>query len=90
MMFRWPANRLLWCECCGKRHPAKNCVVQSYYDGLNVWCVDGKGCKDPRVIAAKKRREYRNRSVAQKARWAKASNVALNGWPGKDETEEKK
>ena len=74
VVFRWPANRLLWCNCCRKKRPAKNCVVQSFYDGLYVWCAAGKGCKDPRVVAAKRRTEFRNRSAAQKERWAKASN----------------
>jgi hypothetical protein len=66
----WPDNKLLWCGCCGKTRRAKNCVVQSYYDGLYVWCAPGKGCKDPKAIQAKKRREFRNRSRGQKARYA--------------------
>lgn len=69
MTFEWPAGRLLWCHCCNKRHRASNCVVQAYYDGLSVWCAPGKGCKDPSVIAAKYRREFRNRSAGQKRRW---------------------
>ena len=71
MIFEWPAGRLLWCRCCCTRHRAVNCVVQAYYDGLSIWCAHGKGCKDPRVIAAKRRREHRNRSAGQRRRWAK-------------------
>jgi hypothetical protein len=67
----WPANLLLWCRCCFKKRPAKNCVVQNYYDALYVWCAEGKGCKDPKVIATKRHKEFLNRSNAQRARWAK-------------------
>jgi len=73
--FIWPANRLLWCECCHQKRPAKNCVVQSYYDGLYVWCAAGKGCKDPRVIAAKRRREFQRRRAGQKRRFALRHNA---------------
>lgn len=65
---RWPGNRLLVCRCCGQRRPAKNCVVQSYYDAVMIWCADGKGCKHPKTIAAKARRAFQNRSAGQKAR----------------------
>jgi hypothetical protein len=44
---RWiktPGNRLLWTWCCNKRRPAKNLVVQAYYDHTAVWCAPGKGC----------------------------------------------
>lgn len=68
LTIRWPQDRLLWTRCCGLRRRAKNCVVQSYYDALMVWCAEGKGCKGPKVIAAKQRREFRHRSVGQKAR----------------------
>ena len=72
-VIEWPRNRLLWVQCCGKRRPAKNCVLQSYYDGPYVWCADGKGCKSPKLLAAKRRREFRNRSAGQKARWQKTT-----------------
>lgn len=62
-------NKLLWADCCGKRHRASSLVVQCYYDCLRVWCAPGKGCKDPRVIAAEERRRFRNRSRGQKRRW---------------------
>jgi hypothetical protein len=71
----WPPETLLWCCCCGKQHPASGCVVYSYYDGPMIYCADWHGCKDPQVIAEKRSREFRNRSVGQKARWAKASNA---------------
>ena len=69
MSFWWPANRLLWCGCCRKLRPAKNVVVQCYYDGINCWCAPDKGCKHPQVVAAKRRTEFRNRSAGQKARY---------------------
>jgi len=64
----WPGNRLLWCGCCRKRRLAKNCVVQSYYDGLYIWCAPEKGCNSEREIKAKRNKEFRNRSRAQRAR----------------------
>lgn len=64
-------DMLLHAGCCGKSRSAKDCVVQNFYDGLNIWCAPDKGCKDPQVIAAKKAREFENRSAGQKARWAK-------------------
>ncbi len=70
--FGWPANRLLWAGCCHKQRPAKNVVVQCFYDGMNFWCAPDKGCKHPEVIAAKARREFRNRSAGQRARWGRA------------------
>lgn len=69
----WPGNRLLRCNCCHKPHPAKNVVVQCFYDGMYFWCAPDKGCKHPKIIAQKKRREFLNRSKAQKARYLKAS-----------------
>lgn len=81
MQMGWEPDRLLWCCCCGRQHPASDCVVYSYYDGPMVYCADGRGCKDPQVIAAKKAREFANRSAAQKARWAKASNAEVNSRP---------
>ena len=64
---------MLWPGCCRAQRRAKDCVVQSYYDGVRVWCAPEKGCKDPEVIAAKKARAFANRSAGQKARWAKRS-----------------
>jgi hypothetical protein len=63
-------NKMIYTKCCEKLRPAKDCVVQSYYDGLDIWCAPEKGCKDPKVIAEKKAREFNNRSTAQKKRWA--------------------
>lgn len=65
-------ERLIYTECCRKRRPAKDCLVQSYYDGLSIWCAPEKGCNDPQVIAERKAREFANRSAGQKVRWAKA------------------
>ena len=67
-----PGNTLIFCQCCHKRRPAKNAQVQSYYDCTMVWCAEGKGCKDPKAMATKKRREFRNRSNGQKTRWMDA------------------
>ena len=67
---RTPRNRLLWTMCCDKRRPAKNLIVHVYYDGIYYFCKAGKGCKDPAFIAEKKRREFKNRSVAQQMRRA--------------------
>jgi len=61
-------GEMIWCDCCGQKHPAEDCVVQCYYDGLSVWCAPGKGCKDPVEIARKWLIEHNNRSLAQKAR----------------------
>lgn len=80
-VIEWPAGRLVRCQCCGEMRRAGNAVVQCYYDALMFWCAGGMGCKSGKVIAAKKRREFRNRSKAQKARWAKASNVGNEGPP---------
>ena len=30
-------EKLIYAHCCGKQRPAKDCVVQSYYDGLSIW-----------------------------------------------------
>lgn len=72
-------DRLIYTDCCGKKRPAKDCVVQCYYDGLSIYCAPEKGCKDPREIASVKAREFANRSAGQKTRWAKASNDQASG-----------
>ena len=64
----WPANTPLFAHCCNKLRTAKSCVVQAYYDQLAIWCAPGKGCKSKKEIAAKAKREFTNRSSAQKAR----------------------
>lgn len=64
--------QLIYCRCCGKKRRAKNCVVQCYYDGLRIWCAEGKGCKNLAAVAARKRKHHMNRSRAQQARWARA------------------
>ena len=43
-----PPNRLLPTFCCGKRRPAKNLIVQVYYDAIVFRCPAGKGCNVPR------------------------------------------
>jgi hypothetical protein len=68
-------EELIYTQCCKKQRPAKCCVVQSYYDGLMIWCAHEKGCKDPKVIAAKQAQEFANRSAGQKARWLRESNA---------------
>jgi hypothetical protein len=71
LVIEWPANKLLFCDCCNKRWPAKNVVVQSYYDYTARWCAPDKGCNDPKRVAAKKRAEFKRRSDGQKARYSK-------------------
>lgn len=82
MQMGWPPGAMLWCACCGKQHPACDCVVYSYYDGPMVYCAPEKGCKDPQVIAARKAREFRNRSAGQRARWAKIDDAHKVGAGG--------
>ncbi len=71
MTFSGSPYRLVWCRCCEVRRQARNCVVQVYYDGVAYWCAEGKGCKNPKVLAAKARREWRNRSAGQRRRWGR-------------------
>lgn len=71
IQMRYEPEELVYTCCCGERRPAKDCLVQSYYDGRRVWCAPGKGCKDPEVVAAKKAHIFANRSAGQKARWEK-------------------
>jgi len=67
----YPPERMIYAQCCGKMRLAKNCVVQSYYDGPSIWCATGHGCKHPQSIAKKRRGEHMNRSRAQRARRAR-------------------
>jgi hypothetical protein len=76
MEFTKPGGSLLWCECCGKRHPARDVVVQCFYDGWRFWCAPERGCKNPKLTEAKRRREFRNRSLGQKRRWARLRHNA--------------
>jgi len=71
MEFSFKPRKLVFARCCGRRRLAQNCVVQCYYDGMDVWCARGKGCKSEKGKEAKRSREFRNRSRAQKARWAR-------------------
>ena len=68
---RWADNKLLRVQCCGLVRRAKNCAVQSRYDGLSIWCAASRGCNSAVEIEAKKRREFRNRSSGQKRRWGR-------------------
>lgn len=61
----------MWCQCCSRPRPAGECVVYAYYDGPQFFCAPEQGCQDPAVIAAKRARAFRNRSLGQKARWAR-------------------
>ena len=63
---------LLYTQCCNKRRPAKDLLIQIYYDSLPLWCAPGCGCKDPVVIEAKRKKEFENRSAGQKKRWNKS------------------
>jgi len=71
----YSVGKLLRCECCNNRHPARDVVVQCFYDGWRFWCAPKRGCKNPRLIEAKRRREFRNRSQGQKRRWACSEKV---------------
>lgn len=62
---------LVYCQNCRRRRRAVNCAIQIYYDCSNIFCADGKGCKDPREIERKARRIRNNRSRGQKRRWNK-------------------
>lgn len=61
----------VFCQCCSKTRKAKDAVVAVYYDGHNYYCAEGKGCKDPEVIKAKKDAQLKRRSEGQKRRYAK-------------------
>lgn len=61
-------EKKIYARCCGKKRSAKNCVVQCFYDGMNIWCAEGSGCKHPQAIARKRRQAHMNRSRAQQAR----------------------
>lgn len=74
--FHQPAHALVWCGCCEQKRRAENAVVQIYYDCTLFWCAPGRGCKDPEVIAAKRRREFRNRSLGNRAAWARRKTPA--------------
>lgn len=39
-------NRLLPTTCCRKRRPAKNLLVQAFYDKQDFYCKPGKGCRE--------------------------------------------
>jgi hypothetical protein len=68
MIFRRPPKSLLWCHSCYQRRRAENCVVQVYYDCVQVWCAPGRGCKSEREIRKKQLRAFRNRSAGQRKR----------------------
>ena len=53
-------------------------VVQCYYDGMDIWCAPGHGCKNPQVIANKRRKEHMNRSRGQQRRYAKKGHNETN------------
>ncbi len=81
--FRFPAlkpNRLVWAWCCEKLRPAKNCCVQHYYDGSNVWCLSGKGCKSEALLKRNAKRDKQRRSIAAKSGWKtrRALSVSSN------------
>ena len=65
------AGEMIRCGCCDKKRPAEDCVVQCYYDGMSVWCAEGKGCKSHAEIEQKRLIAHGNRSRGQIARRAK-------------------
>ena len=75
MQMGFEPDKLIVTNCCFEKRPAKDCMVQSYYDGLRVWCAADKGCKDPQFIAAMKAKEFLNRSAGQKARWMRQKRM---------------
>lgn len=62
---------LVFCQCCCRKRQVRNCVRQVYYDGMEYWCAEGKGCKPPRVNLKRERQMRQRRSDGQKRRWAK-------------------
>lgn len=77
----WKPKEMIYCERCMTRRPARDCVVQCFYDWLRIWCADGKGCQAPEVLAEKRRAAHMNRSRAQQARRAReaSSNAKAQG-----------
>jgi len=61
-------DQKIYAHCCWKKRPAKNCVVQVYYDHMSIWCAEGHGCKHPTAVHAKQWKAHMNRSRAQQAR----------------------
>lgn len=45
MHFRNSPRRQMRCHLCGRLRWAKHLRVQVYYDGTNVFCAPGRGCK---------------------------------------------
>jgi hypothetical protein len=66
-------DEMIYTNCCEKPRLASECLVQTYYDGTDVWCAPEKGCKDPQVIAEKKATQFKNRSEGQKKRYGKTN-----------------
>jgi len=83
MQMGFEPDELIYTDCCRQKRQAKDCVVQSYYDGLRIWCAPEKGCKDPQLIAAKKAKEFANRSAGQKSRRAKLKEKPSESIPSK-------
>jgi len=73
-----PAGRLLWAQCCWKRRPAKNLIVHVYYDCTNYFCARDKGCNDPAFLKAKRNRAFKNRSLGNKAAWARRKDATIS------------
>ena len=72
LVFECKPGALVWCRCCNQQRRAGNCVGRVYYDALEYRCADGSGCQSAHVIEAQRRRAFRNRSQAQKRRYATA------------------
>lgn len=54
MIVRRRPQARVWCQCCRKLRWASRCVVQVYYDKIDVFCSDGAGCKKGGKKSAKR------------------------------------
>ncbi|HEY6965840.1 MAG TPA: hypothetical protein VI229_00100 [Burkholderiales bacterium] len=64
-------KRCLYAMCCRRRRVAANLIAHVYYDATMFFCRQDKGCKGERERTRKAAREWRNRSRAMKAAWAR-------------------
>lgn len=72
-------GELVFTSCCEKRRRAANAAVQCYYDGRRFWCIDGKGCKDPRMAEARRHRQIKRRGAGAKRGSRRSAIAARKG-----------